>query len=79
MFLTMSLLAVTTAFCAVQETSGNSKNFKGDTPEKYWKLEELSVVPQVRELDDPVSAWPGLKSLMVSGKGPNGTAAEFFC
>ena len=64
---------------AVFPNPEGSKKFKGDAPEKYWKLEELSAVPQFRELDDPASAWPGLKSLMVSGKGPNGTAAEFFC
>ena len=53
--------------------------FVGEDPAKYWRLEELSAAPAYRELDDPVTAQPGLKSLMVSGKGPNGSKAEFFC
>ena len=53
--------------------------FVGEDPAKYWRLEELSAAPAYAELDDPVTAQPGLKSLMVSGKGPNGSKAEFFC
>lgn len=50
-----------------------------DDPTRYWNLGELSKVPAYRELKGTESDWPGLKALMVSGKGPKDSAAEFFC
>jgi len=48
-------------------------------PATFWKLEELSAPPAYRTCPYPDSDWPGLKPLLVTGKGPDGTSAEFFC
>ena len=65
------------ASAAAINNSGNCELWSD--PSEHWRIDELFAAPAFRELDDPVSAWPGLKSLMVSGKGPNDTSAEFFC
>ena len=50
-----------------------------DDPSQFWRLAELSAVPACRPVAEPESAYPGLKALYVSGKGPKGTTADFFC
>ena len=57
------------------------KAYSGDAndPSQFWRMEELSAVPACRPAAEPESAYPGLKPLYVSGKGPNGMAADFFC
>ena len=50
-----------------------------EDPAKYWNLKELSVAPAYRVSPYKESACEGLEALLVSGKGPNGTSAEFFC
>ena len=75
------LLCLTAAVLSASSLLGETKGsrFVGEDPAKYWNFAELSSAPACRELKDPVSEWPGLKSLMVSGKGPKGSSAEFFC
>lgn len=50
-----------------------------DDPGKYWNIDELASVPASRPAPFPESRYPGLKALLVSGRGPNGSSAEFFC
>ena len=49
-----------------------------DDPAKYWNLKELSVFPSFRECTIPETRYEKLKPILVSGKGPDGTNAEFF-
>ena len=51
----------------------------GDDPAKYWNFAELESAPTYRECPFAGSAYPGMKSLLVKGKGPKGAEAEFFC
>jgi len=53
--------------------------FERENPAKYWNLEELSKVPAYRASPYKESEFPGLKAMLVKGKGPKGAAAEFFC
>lgn len=53
--------------------------FEREDPAKYWNFEELCQVPQYRVSPYPESDFPGLKALLVKGKGPQGSEAEFFC
>lgn len=48
-------------------------------PSRYWRLAELAVPPAYRAAKFSDSQYQGLKALLVEGKGPNGTAADFFC
>ena len=50
-----------------------------EDPAKYWNLKELSAAPAYRVSPYKESDYEGLEALLVSGKGPNGTSAEFFC
>ena len=49
-----------------------------EEPEKYWNLAELSKQPAFRESGFEDSRYEGMKDLMVTGYGPNGSKAEFF-
>ena len=49
-----------------------------EDPAKYWNLQELSAAPKFRDCTVPETHCEGMKPLLVSGKGPNGTNAEFF-
>ena len=48
-------------------------------PSRHWRLAELAAPPAYRAAEFPESRHPGLKALLVEGKGPQGTAADFFC
>lgn len=48
-------------------------------PFAIWSFEELSKVPECRPCPAKESDWGGLRSLLVRGKGPKGSEAEFFC
>ena len=58
--------------------SGDAKFFR-DYPSKYWDIPALMQVPRFRANPFPDSDTPGMKSFLVSGKGPDGAEAEFFC
>lgn len=48
-------------------------------PSAVWSFEELSKVPAYRLCPAKESEWEDLRSLLVKGKGPKGSDAEFFC
>ena len=50
-----------------------------ENPADFWNTDELFKAPACRACTDPESGFGRLKALLVSGKGPNGTDAEFFC
>ena len=50
-----------------------------ETPADIWNADELFKTPSYRACTDAESAYGGLKPLFVSGKGPDGVQAEFFC
>ena len=50
-----------------------------DDPAKYWDVAALMKVPKYRPNPFPDSDTPGMKSFLVTGKGPKDTEAEFFC
>ena len=52
-------------------------DFRED-PAKYWNLAELEKAPAARPCEEPESAFPGMEALYLAGRGPEGTAAEFF-
>ena len=56
---------------------GPGGGFRED-PEKYWNFRELEKAPQWRANPFPDSDCQGLKAMLVKGKGPKGTEAEFF-
>ena len=56
-----------------------TNTFEREDPAKYWSSEELARVPNFRPSPFPDSEVEGLKAFLVQGKGPNGSAAEFFC
>ncbi|MBR4223021.1 MAG: hypothetical protein IKR81_17800, partial [Victivallales bacterium] len=58
--------------------SGESFTFEREEPEKYWNIQELFKVPSYRDSGFEDSKAEGMRDLMVSGYGPNGTQAEFF-
>ena len=76
---TITCMAAIAALASAAAISNSGNCELWSDPSEHWRIDELFAAPAFRELDDPVSAWPGLKSLMVSGKGPNDTSAEFFC
>ena len=45
---------------------------------KYWNFEELAKTPEWRECPFKECKYPGFKAMLVKGKGPNNTEAEFF-
>lgn len=47
-------------------------------PSRYWRFEELAKTPKYRPCPFPESCYPGMKALLVEGKGPGDTKAEFF-
>lgn len=53
--------------------------FAREDPAKYWDFAELSKTPPCRVSPYAESDSEGLKALLVRGKGPNGSEAEFFC
>lgn len=50
-----------------------------EPPEKYWDFAELGNAPAYRACDRAECAFKGMDALLVSGRGPNGSSAEFFC
>ena len=50
-----------------------------DDPAKYWNFSDLSAAPKFRDCPESDSAYPGLRPILVEGRGPNGSQAEFFC
>lgn len=50
----------------------------GEDPAKYWSLDELSAAPAYRDNPYAESDYPGMRAMLVKGKGPNGSVAEFF-
>lgn len=50
-----------------------------ESPEKYWNFSELSKAPKWRAAPYPESQYPGMKAILVSGRGPGDSSAEFFC
>ncbi len=50
-----------------------------ENPKDFWNTEELFKTPSYRVCPNAESAYKELKPILVSGKGPNGTQAEFFC
>ena len=47
-------------------------------PADYWNAKELFKVPSYRANPYPESEFPGMKALLVKGKGPDNSEAEFF-
>jgi len=50
-----------------------------DDPGRYWRFEELARTPAYRPAGFPDSEAEGMRALMVTGKGPGNSTAEFFC
>ena len=48
-------------------------------PAAFWQAQELFRAPGFRPNPYPESDFEGLKALLVKGRGPNGSDAEFFC
>lgn len=67
--LLMSLAAVHAACLA--------DGFRED-PAKYWNFAELAEKPDWRANPYPESDYPGLQAMLIKGKGPDGSEAEFF-
>ena len=49
-----------------------------DDPAAYWDFAKLSAAPAFRDCPHPESESEGLRALLVSGRGPDGSSAEFF-
>ena len=47
-------------------------------PEAFWSVSDLLAPPRYRQNPYTDSDFPGLQALLVEGRGPNGTNAEFF-
>ena len=47
-------------------------------PEDFWSSSELFAAPRYRQCPYADSGFPGLRALLVEGRGPAGTNAEFF-
>ena len=71
----MVFAAAAVAFAAVVEGAG----FEREAPEKYWDFSELCNVPKFRPSPYKESEQPGMRALLVEGKGPGNSTAEFFC
>ena len=69
---TMTVLLCLSSWAAVA-------GFEREDPAKYWDLAELSKIPECRLSPYKESEFPGLKALLVKGKGPKNAEAEFFC
>ena len=69
------LAAVVVALAAVAEGAG----FEREAPEKYWDFSSLCKVPKFRPSPYKESEQPGMRALLVEGKGPGNSVAEFFC
>ena len=67
----MTLLMIATAAIAIP--SGFH-----EMPEKYWNFDELSKVPPCRPCLEKACAYLDLEPLLIKGKGPKGSDAEFF-
>lgn len=63
--------------CALASTVAFAGGFRED-PAKYWNFGELARTPDYRANPFPGSDCPGLKAMLVKGKGPEGSEAEFF-
>jgi len=57
---------------------GVPENFRADAA-KYWKLDELKAPPAYRPSPFAESDAPNMKALLVTGRGPKRSVAEFFC
>ncbi len=68
-------MAVTTV--AVM-TGPQAVAFEREEPEKYWNAKELFKAPSFRDSGFEDSKYEGMRDIMVSGYGPNGTKSEFF-
>lgn len=74
----MSASKIATVFLSVLFAANIALAWQRENPEKHWNFGELSAVPECRQSPFADSDWPGMKALLVSGRGPNGKAAEFF-
>ena len=59
-------------------SAGTGAAWHRDAPEKYWNFAALEKCPEFRKSPFADSDWPGLQALLVKGKGPGGSEAEFF-
>ena len=57
--------------------SSPAESWRRESPEKYWNLASLEARPDFRESPFADSDWPGMRALLVKGKGPDGEDAEF--
>ncbi|MDD4623531.1 MAG: hypothetical protein PHG71_09880, partial [Kiritimatiellae bacterium] len=76
--LIVTILALQGMVTAASAAAEGDRAKHRDDPAKYWNLEGLSVVPSFRECPIPETRYEKLKPILVSGKGPDGTNAEFF-
>ena len=49
-----------------------------EDPAAYWNFKELSAAPAYRDCPYSESESEGLRAMLVSGRGPHGSSAEFF-
>lgn len=63
--------------CACASTVVFAGEFRED-PGRYWDFEELARTPEYRTNPFAESDCPGLKAMLVKGKGPDGAESEFF-
>ena len=54
-------------------------DFVREDPSLYWNFAELSQKPAFRTSPYAESDYAGMKALLVKGRGPKDTSAEFFC
>ena len=73
-----TLLFCMVASTAAVMTTGEAFAFEREEPEKYWNAKDLFKVPTFRDSGFEDSKYEGLKDIMVSGYGPDGSKAEFF-
>ena len=63
--------------CALASTVAFAGGFRED-PAKYWNFGELARTPDYRANPFPGSDCPGLKAMLVKGKGLPNESGEFF-
>ena len=73
-----TLLFCMAATTAAVMTEPQAFAFEREKPEKYWNTQELFKAPSFRDSGFEDSKYEGMRDIMVSGYGPNGTKAEFF-
>ena len=72
------LLCCVAATAAAAMTECECCAFEREEPEKYWNTQELFKAPAFRDSGFEDSKYEGMRDIMVSGYGPNGSKAEFF-